>query len=188
MADWRGRVDDLLYAGEDVIARVGRGPDEVVVTTHRVLAFTPERDGPNFDAVDRPNVSSVDFEATGRTWFVVQGLKALAIGALLVAAGLVVDLGGIFGDVSLDNANAVGAGGVLGMLDLLQTAMSLANEALLAVGGLFVLLGLVAMGAYWTTRTTDLVVAVAGDEDLRLDGEGFSESDRGTIRTALRRG
>jgi len=188
MADWRGRVDDLLYAGEEVIARVGRGPDEVVVTTHRVLAFTPERDGPNFDAVDRPNVSGVDFEASGRTWFVVQGLKALVVGALLVAAGLVVDLGGIFGDVSVDGANAVGAGGVLGMLDLLVTAMSLANEVLLGVGGLLVLLGVLAMVAYWVTRTTDLVVAVTGDDDLRLDGDSFSDSDRGTIRTALRRG
>ncbi|MFB6082394.1 MAG: hypothetical protein ABEJ67_06190 [Halanaeroarchaeum sp.] len=187
MADWQGRVDQLLFAGEDVVARVGGGRDEVVVTTHRVLAFTPARDGPNFQAVDRPNVREISFEAAGRTGFVVQGLKALVVGALLVVGGLVVDLGGVFGGVTVESAGAVGAGGLLEMLTAVRTVMALANEAMLAVGGLLVLAALGAFGAYWYTRSTDLVVAVAGDDDLRLHGAGFSDGDVTTIRTALGR-
>lgn len=187
MDDWRGRVDDLLYAGEDVVARVGRGPDEVVVTSHRVLALTPDAEGPNFRAVDRPNVTAVRVEATGRWGLAVRGLKALVVGAFLLAGGVFVDLGGVFGTATPGSAGSVGAGGILQILSLARTAASLANDVLLALGAVATLAGLAAIAGYLYTRSEDLVLGVAGDADLRLDADAFGDADREAIETALGR-
>ena len=48
MAGWKSRVDDLLYDGETARETVDVGTSRVVVTSHRVLAFTPDADGENF--------------------------------------------------------------------------------------------------------------------------------------------
>lgn len=187
MDDWRGHVDDLLYAGEEVLARIGRGPEEVVVTSHRVLALTPAADGANFRAIDRPNVTDVRFESTGRSGLAVQGLKVLVVGAFLLAGGLFVDLGGIFGTGTPSSAGSVGAGGILQILSLARTAASLANEALLALGAVATLAGLAGIAGYLLTRSHDLVLGVAGGADLRLDADAFGQSDREAIETALGR-
>ncbi|MFC7026658.1 hypothetical protein ACFQH8_02280 [Halomicroarcula sp. GCM10025710] len=35
------------------------------MTSHRLLAFTPDREGPNYRTVDRPNVEGVDVRTSG---------------------------------------------------------------------------------------------------------------------------
>ncbi|MFB6069676.1 MAG: hypothetical protein ABEJ76_01525 [Halanaeroarchaeum sp.] len=185
MNRWRDRVDELLFAGEEVLVRVGRGPDEVVVTTHRLLALSPAGDGPNFRAVDRPNVTDVGFEATGRPGLLVTGLQVGVVGIVLAAAGLLVDFGGMFGSVQVDSGTAIGAGGVLEMLELFRAVAALANEVLLLVGGALVFGALLAAGAFLSTRSGDLVIDVAGEEPVHLDADAFGQSDLGTIRSAL---
>jgi len=63
MDEWRGRVDELLYAGESIEERIGVGDADVVVTTHRVLALTPSGDGERYRAIDRPNVLGASIDA-----------------------------------------------------------------------------------------------------------------------------
>ncbi|MGM0398556.1 MAG: hypothetical protein ACQEQY_06130 [Halobacteriota archaeon] len=185
--DWRNRVGELLYAGEAVRMRVGRGPDEIVVTSHRLLAFTPERDGSNFHAVDLPNVEAIATESSGRWAFVPTGAKALLAGIVIVAAGLVIDFDRLAASIPDAGTDAVGAGGILGMLDGLRTALAVADVVLFGLGGLLAIAGLAVLAAYWATRREEVVVAVAGGEDVRLDRDSFGASDLAKIETALER-
>lgn len=185
--DRRTGVERLLYAGEEVLVRVGRGPDEVVVTSHRLLAFTPEREGPNFHAVDRPNVESVAFESTGRTGLVTTGAKALVAGIVTVAAGVLVDFDGLIESIPSTGTGSVATGGILGMLDAIRTVLALADVVLFGLGGLLVLGGVAALVGYWSTRREVVVVAVAGGDDVHLDGDGFGDSELSTIEMALDR-
>jgi len=164
---WADRVQDLLYDGESVRERVAVDDAQVVVTSHRVLAFTPDGDGPNFRQVERPNVAGVSTGATASGALLGRGVRWTAIGLVLLGFGTVVDFGAIVGDVDLSTGGtgAVGLGGVLGavqgMLDLLRQL----DAILQTLGALVVLLGVLVLGAYLRTRTPTLVVEVAGDAD-----------------------
>ncbi|UWG49127.1 putative membrane protein [Halanaeroarchaeum sp. HSR-CO] len=186
-SDWRNRVEQLLYAGEEVRLRVGRTQDEIVVTSHRLLAFTPERDGSNFHAVDLPNVEAISTESSGRFPFVSMGAKALLAGIVIVAAGLVIDFDRLAASIPIAGTDAVGASSILGMLDGLRTVLAVADVVLLGIGGLLAFVGLTLLAAYWLTRRTEVVVAVAGDEDVHLDRDSFGDSDLAKIETALER-
>ena len=140
---WADRVQDLLYDGESVRERVAVDDAQVVVTSHRVLAFTPDGDGPNFRQVERPNVAGVSTGATASGALLGRGVRWTAIGLVLLGFGTVVDFGAIVGDVDLSTGGtgAVGLGGVLGavqgMLDLLRQL----DAILQTLGALVVLLG-----------------------------------------------
>jgi hypothetical protein len=185
MTDGRDRVDQLLYAGEEVRARVGRTGEELVVTSHRLLAVTPEGDGANVRAIHRPNVEGVTLQDGGTSWLLSAGLKALLGGVLALGGGLVVDLGGAFGSLPEPGASGVSAGGVLQLLGLVETALALVDDVLLAVGGVLLVVGVAAVAGYWTTRREELVVTVAGREDVRLDAAGFDGDDVATVEAAL---
>ena len=62
---WVERAEGLLYEGESVRETVPVGAGGIVVTTHRLLAFTPDREGPNFRQVDRPNVDGAEVRTVG---------------------------------------------------------------------------------------------------------------------------
>jgi len=62
---WVERAEGLLYEGESVRETVPVGAGVVVVTTHRLLAFTPDREGPDFRQVDRPNVDGAEVRTVG---------------------------------------------------------------------------------------------------------------------------
>lgn len=186
-SDWRERVDDLLYAGEEVLLRVGRGPDEIIVTSHRLLAFSPEGDGPNFHAIDRPNVEGVTVEASGRWAFVRIGARILLAGIFAIVVGVVVDFDGLAASVPSAGTDAIGTGAIQGLLDGGRAILAAADGVLFAVGWLLVVAGGAALVAYWVTRRRTVVVAVAGDDDVHLDGDSFGESDLGKIATALER-
>jgi hypothetical protein len=113
--NWVDRADDLLFDGEAVEAEVAVGDGGVVVTTHRVLAFTPDREGPNYRTVDRPNVEGVDLTTKGTWAFLERGLKALVAGIVLIGAGQLISLDDLIGGVSLDSAGAAGQLGMGGM-------------------------------------------------------------------------
>ncbi|MFB6133001.1 MAG: hypothetical protein ABEJ44_06325 [Halanaeroarchaeum sp.] len=187
MTDRRADLDRLLYAGEEMLVRVGRSPTEIVVTSHRLLAFTPEAEGANFHAIHRPNVDGIDLDASGRTGLLTGGGKALLVGLVGLLAGLLVDFDGLATAIPSTGTDAVGTGGVLAMLGAFRTAISLADSALFAFGGLLAAAGAVAIAVFWLTRDHHLVVSVAGDEDVRLDAAAFSQSDRSTIESALDR-
>lgn len=172
MADWSDRIEELLYEGEDVTERVSAGDADVVVTTHRVLAFTPAMDGENFRQVERPNVTDVSLRTDGETRFLFLGLRTGLFGVVFLAIGTVVDFGALLGDVSLTEtsagAGALGIGGILGMVQGMINVLSSLDDYMRMGGALLVLLALVPIAVYVYSRETRLVVSIAGDADLPI--------------------
>lgn len=171
MADWLDRVDDLLYDGEEVIEKRPVAAGGVVVTSHRVLAFTPESDGANFRDVDRPNVTGVDVRADGEWGFLQHAIKAIIVGFVLLAAGQTVSFDSLVAGVTIDSSAAqVGMGGMLGLLSTFLQLMAQLDELMTMFGALALLFGAVVLGVFVWTRERELVVGVAGEdaEDLRL--------------------
>ena len=179
--DWVGWTEDLLYEGESVRETVPVGAGGVVVTSHRLLAFTPDREGANYRQVDRPNVEGATCRTSGEFQFLQQAVKALVVGAVLVAAGMTVNLEGMVSGISLDSGGAASAVGIGGMLGLLQSMLSLLaqlDDLLRIFGGLALAFGAVVLAVYLWSRERMLVISVAGDEDIELsapDDEGVVE-------------
>ncbi|AJF25923.1 hypothetical protein ACNO8S_00805 [Haloarcula sp. KBTZ06] len=169
--DWVARAESLLYDGEVIEADVWLDRGGVVVTSHRVLVFTPDREGSNYRQVDRPNVEGVDVTTSGDWSFLELGVKALVVGVVLVAAGMTVSLDSLVGNVSLDSggaASAVGIGGMLGMLQTMLTLMAQLDDLMRLFGGLALAFAAVVLGVYLWSRDRLLVVRVAGDDDIEL--------------------
>ncbi|RKS80845.1 hypothetical protein BDK61_0104 [Haloarcula quadrata] len=169
--DWVARAESLLYDGEVIEADVRLDRGGVVVTSHRVLVFTPDREGSNYRQVDRPNVEGVDVTTSGDWSFLELGVKALVVGIVLVAAGMTVSLDSLVGNVSLDSggaASAVGIGGMLGMLQTMLTLMAQLDDLMRLFGGLALAFAAVVLGVYLWSRNRLLVVRVAGGDDVEL--------------------
>lgn len=170
MTGWRQQVDDLLYDAETVQETVEFDAGTVVATSHRVLVFTPEGDGANFQQVDRPNVEGVKAGARGNGNLLAQGLKVGLVGAVLVVAGQVIDLDGLLGDVAIDSeaSSSLGVGGILRTIQDVLNLLAQLDELLQLAGALAVLLAVGLVGAYWYTRERTVVVEVAGGEDIHV--------------------
>lgn len=168
MSRWLARVDDLLFDGESVETEVDVGEGGVVVTSHRVLAFTPEAEGANFDYVDRPNVAGVERTTRGTFSYLSHAVKALIVGFVLLAAGRVVSLDEMVGGIELTTTGGMGLGGFLSLMQSLLGVLAMLDEIMTATGALALLLGAVLLGVYAWTREDLLVVEVAGDDDLEL--------------------
>ncbi|KAA9399161.1 hypothetical protein Har1130_13225 [Haloarcula sp. CBA1130] len=169
--DWVARAESLLYDGEVIEADVRLNRGGVVVTSHRVLVFTPDREGSNYRQVDRPNVEGVDVTTSGDWSFLELGVKALVVGIVLVAAGMTVSLDSLVGNVSLDSggaASAVGIGGMLGMLQTMLTLMAQLDDLMRLFGGLALAFAVVVLVVYLWSRDRLLVVRVAGGDDIEL--------------------
>lgn len=168
MTQWRERADQLCYDGESVVEAVPLDPAGVVVTTHRVLAFTPEADGANYRAVERPNVGGVTPAAEGSDRALSTAIKALVVGVVLVGAGQLFSLDGLAGSVELNDAatGQLGMGGMLATLQQVFQLLALLDDALVVLGALVLVLAAGALGWYARTRKRLLRLAVAGDEDL----------------------
>jgi len=169
--DWVARAESLLYDGEVIEADVRLDRGGVVVTSHRVLVFTPDREGSNYRQVDRPNVEGVDVTTSGDWSFLQLGTKALVVGVVLVAAGMTVSLDSLVSDVSLDGggaASAAGIGGMLGMLQTMLTLMAQLDDLMRLFGGLSLAFAAVVLSVYLWSRDRLLVVRVAGDDNIEL--------------------
>jgi hypothetical protein len=166
-------VEQQLRADEEVEVTVSAGNGRLVLTSHRVFAVTPERDGPNFATARRPNVEAVEAETTGGTGHLERGIKASVIGLLLLGISTTVDLAGLLGGARVDSATAgqVGVGQVVTMLDALQTGLALLDTGMLVGGFVAVLVGLTSLGLFIRERQRNLVVRVAGGADLELDAD-----------------
>jgi hypothetical protein len=188
MDPWLARAERLCYEGEEITDTVRLGEGGVVVTTHRVLAFSPHGDGANFQQADRPNVEDVGRDDGGDTRWLERGAKALVVGTILVIAGSAVDLEGMVGDVSLSSASGVaGIGSLLGLLQGLLAFLAVLDDLLVLAGGLALLVTVAAFGAYLWTRETTLRLAVAGGEDLAVSVEEWpaDEDVLGRLRRAI---
>jgi hypothetical protein len=170
MSGWRNRVEDLLYSGESITETVDFDSARVVVTSHRVLTFDPDGDGPAFRQVDRPNVEGVSTGAESETDLLERGARTLVIGIVLIGAGFVVDFESIVGDVNLggQSSQQLGLGGVMGTLQSLLGLITQLDYLMRVFGALALFLSVVFFSVYWFTRDPTLVVEVAGDDDIQL--------------------
>lgn len=181
--DWQARVDELLFDGESVRERVDAGTDLVVVTTHRVLAFTPDGEGANVRALDRPNVTGVEADTHGNADRLRQAGVAGVGGFGCLALGLLLDLDTLVptGGVDVAGSRAVGIGGLLETIETLLGLFALLDDLLVVVGLVAMLAGVAAGGVYWTRREPGVTIAVAGDDDVRLSWAGDNELSEGGI-------
>lgn len=176
------RAETLLYDGESIQEQVAVGAGGVVVTSHRLLTFTPDRAGPNFSQVDRPNVDAIEIRTVGDFRFLERAIKSLVVGAVLLVAGFTVSLDGMVEGISLDSGgatNAVGIGGMLGLLQSMLALLGQLDDLMRLFGGLALFFGGVVLAVYLRSRERSLVVSVAGGEDIELaDPESQSAVDR----------
>jgi len=185
VTDWRDRVDRLLYDGERVVESVAVTDDRVVVTTHRVLALTPNAEGANFRAVDLPNVEGVEISTGGTGRYLRWTIRPLVLGAILVVAGTQLDLGDPLSGMDTSSAEATGTGDILSTVSSLTSLLAVLDEVMLAIGGVCLLVVALLLGLYLHSRETALVIGVAGDDDLRLPADAGDESVVGRLETAI---
>ncbi|QLH79628.1 hypothetical protein HZS55_21045 [Halosimplex rubrum] len=165
---WAGSVDDLLYDGESVRERLELGEDNrVVVTSHRLLAFTPDGDGENYRAVELPNVADVRAGHEGEDNLIRHGGRLGIYGAVLLAVGVFVDFGSFVPTDAFAGAGAgqLGMGGLLAMLQRFLSLIARTDEFARTIGALLVLFAVFVFGVYLLTRDRVLEVGVAGDAD-----------------------
>jgi hypothetical protein len=171
MATRRDHVEDLLYDGETVRETVDLAAGQVVVTSHRVLAFTPRTEGANFRQADLPNVEGVGLGAQTEADLLERALRFGVIGAVLLGFGVVVDFGSIVGDVDLTGGEAAGQIGIGGVLGPIQTMLGLIrslDQYMQLFGAVALVLGVVLFGVYWYLREPTVVIEVAGGDDIHV--------------------
>jgi hypothetical protein len=173
MSGWHERVDELLYDGESVHERLEIESAQVVVTSHRVIAFTPDLDGQNFQQVDRPNVTGVDTGADANDALLSRVISTGAIGLLLVVVGSVIDFDSILGDATLSDGATSGEMGRMGsVIDTTRSMLDMfaqLDDMMRVVGALALLLAVALFGVYWLGRDSLFVVTTAGEsDDIRL--------------------
>ncbi|QRV17199.1 hypothetical protein JMJ58_10135 [Haloterrigena salifodinae] len=163
---WSDHVDQLLDEREREQHRVDLEQAMVVVTNRRVLAFTPDEDGPNYRSADRPNVTRVSVEtnsALGRLlWaslFLFLGLSLLMISTTVDLAGFADDYAGTTGDPT---------GIVDAALEALATILTVFDLSILVGGGLLLVLAVLSFAGYVRSRWQRLALRVSGDDDILL--------------------
>jgi hypothetical protein len=181
MSRWSDRADDLLYDGESIEEEMAIDSATVVVTSHRVLAFTPEGDGSNFQQVDRPNVTGVSVRSGGERKFLTQAGKAAIYGFVLIVAGLLLPLDDILSGVGLPSTTGqLGIGGIMGMFQQMLSLLRNLDDFMRLIGALLLLFAIVPMGVYLWTRERALEIGVAGEDPIRVpapetDGDAIAE-------------
>jgi hypothetical protein len=160
-------VRSLLHDGETVEREVEVGTNRLVVTSHRLLAFTPDSGGANFEHVERPNVDGARLATVGRPRLLVRGGAALLVAAPLLAVARLFDTDGLLSTPD-GIAGLTGAGGLLGLVERASYLVGLVDDAVLALGVLFLVGTVVYAVRYARSRTRAVIVSVAGDEDLQI--------------------
>lgn len=188
MSRWSDRASQRLRDGEEIEDAISFGGNGVVVTTQRFLAFTPESNGANYRAIERPNVEGVSLESSGNAaWLGYMGKSGIAA----VAGGVVgytMDFGGL---VSVDQLNPeaagqTGIGPLMGLLASISRVLELADDVLLIIGLLALGLCLGAFGLYLESRTHGLWITVAGDDDLYVPAPKGSTTELARLERHLR--
>lgn len=179
--EWGTRLDEFLFDGERRLETVDLGPDRVLVTSHRLLVFTPTTDGENFRAIDRPNVAGVDIRhRTGENALPMAGKLGL-VGTVVLLTAFAFDPGWLRGSSGSDSAPANA-----GTVDQSAGLLSTLDGALLSVGVVLLAAALLLAGYYALARSPVIVVWIDGDEDVVLPIRREPEAKLDALRDALR--
>lgn len=180
--DWQERVNELLFAGESVRERVAVGEGTILVTTHRLLAFTPERTDKQYWQVDLPNVREIEPAFRTSRGLRRMATKTLTVGLVLLGAGLFVEL------PMITPGSTGGAGTEIGVFDAVEIGVSLLarlTELMLQVGSGLCLLAVVFGGLYWHRRVPTLVVHTAGNDPNIVVSRPAEDEAIERLRTAV---
>ncbi|THE62769.1 hypothetical protein D8Y22_22140 [Salinadaptatus halalkaliphilus] len=170
---WTDRIDQLLYEGESEQQRVTVGQATIVVTSHRVLAFTPDGDQ-QYWSVDRPNVDTVTVESTGSIRYLLWtvGLACLAIAGAITA--LVFSFTSLVSTPDLDSESAADGSGA-GATDIatesiatIESMLAIIDVAVVVTSALAIGLAAACFVLYVRSRSRQLVLSVLGGDDLAI--------------------
>lgn len=188
MDRWSERASGRLRDGERIERSLPVGENGVVVTSHRVLAFTPEGDGANYRAIERPNVEDAALQTIGNTGWLEYVLKGGLAGVAGVGIGYTMDFGNFFSMDSITGSGAsqVGMGGMLQVLAQINRLLDMLDDALLVGGLLGFVIALGALGMFVESRTRYLVIEVAGEEAVQVPAAGDVGDAPAQLRDALR--
>lgn len=167
-----GRLNELLFEGEEIEERTSLDAAEIAVTTHRVLVLTPEGDGRAFDHADRPNVAGTTVENTGEDAYLNWGVRSGVYGIALLSGGYLLKQSGVFGVLS--DAQAEGSpelGGILQVTAALSSVFETLTGLLLLVGILSVLAAGALLYRYNNSRSQELVIELAGRDPIQIPVE-----------------
>lgn len=158
-------LEGLCYGGESLVDAVTVTGGTVGVTTHRVLALTPDGEGPTLRAVERPNVAEVAVSTGGDP---ESGARALRFGAyaiVLLGASLFVNFDTV---AAVDVPSGTGAGQVVDTAVALTGLLTLVDDALRAVGVVVLLVALGFLAHYGYRWDRHLAVEVDGGDALTV--------------------
>jgi len=170
MPRWQDRVEELLYDGEVVERQADIGTARVVVTSHRVLVFTPEMSGEDLRQVNQPNVIGLERSSLTEDALLTRSLRIGVWAVLLLGARALFDFGSLIGGVDLtgQGTGELGLGGTLEGVQRMLDLLALLDELLLAAGAIAALAAVVILGLFWHRRTPTLAITVAGGEDVHV--------------------
>lgn len=175
-------IEPLCYAGESVVEAVPFSGGTVGVTSHRVLALTPGDDGPNLQAVDRPNVASIELSAGGDAGHGARAVRFGVYALALVGASFVVD----FGSVSaVDPPSGTGAGQVVGLAVSMLGMLTMVDDVLRYAGLGVLLVALLFAALYGYSRDSYLAIGVAGGDAVRVPATASESAAADRLRVAL---
>lgn len=183
MPDWSDRVDRLLFDGEVVETELHVGTATVVVTSHRVLAFTPAVDGADYRAIDRPNVRGVERRSVSDLDLRSPAAKLGAVGGLIVLVAFVVDPASLLPRPEVSDAPT--AGGLVETVDRAIGLFHALDALLLGFGALLVAVAVGLQGLEFATRRERVAIEVVGEEpSVELPGT-IGDEEVSTLADAL---
>lgn len=175
-------VARLCYGGESVVEVVPFSGGVVGVTTHRVLALTPGDDGPNLQAVDRPNVTGIEMAAGGDAAHGMRAVRYGVYGLALVGGSFLVDFGGVSG---VETPAGTGVGQVVGLALAMTGLLALVDDVIRIAGLGVLVLALLLAAVYARSRDSYLAIRVAGDDPVRVPASSAESAAAARLRVAL---
>lgn len=160
-------LDNQLYDGEIMVDTATVGETLVGISTHRLLSLTPETtDRRRFRSVALPNVQGFRTATGGMAAFRTRAIQAGIYTALLIGAGLLVDLQGMI--TTVEPPQGTGLGPVLNLVDLLIASLGFVDEFLLGLGLLALMVTVYYVGRYLGSRNRYFEVIIAGGDPVRI--------------------
>ncbi len=177
--EWLNDIDGLLHAGEEVEEEVSVGDAQVVVTTQRVMVFTPHSEGENVRYFDRPNVVGVETSNSGNRQVLSAGATIGLSGVLMMFIGNTLSLSAPAAVSDLSGEPVPGAD----LAGTMASAIELIDTLFLLLGVLLLANGLVVVGYYFMKRKPAVALRIAGDDDVELPV--YEDEDVDKIRGRL---
>ena len=175
---WVDRVDELLYDGETRIQQYDLEDASIVITSHRVLVFTPTTDGSEYRHVDRPNIGAVKTKTDGNYAAVAYAAGAGILATVLLGVASQFQFRSL--SPSLDTGTETDGGDVSDVFGIVDGLFALVDLFVLGAGVLAAIVAVVFAGLYLSSRERRLVLDVRGDDSIAIpitgrEGELASE-------------